>query len=48
MVLPFEFAIETWDNKFADIVVNCIGFYLGIMLRNKAQSDENITKHDGN
>jgi len=29
LILPFQFAIETIENKFADIVFNCIGFYLG-------------------
>jgi len=48
LVLPFEFAIETWDNKIGDIMVNCVAFYLGIMLRNKAQSGEDFVKRDDN
>tara|TARA_B100001113_G_C20860653_1_gene513827 strand:- start:358 stop:582 length:225 start_codon:yes stop_codon:yes gene_type:complete len=34
-VLPYEFAQETWDNKISDIVVNCLGFYLGLSLSNQ-------------
>ena len=33
LVLPYEFAIETWENKISDLVVNTIGFYLGLRLR---------------
>jgi len=29
LILPYEFANETWDNKISDIEVNCCGFYLG-------------------
>jgi len=37
LVLPFTFAIETWDNKIADLFVNCIGFYLGLRLKDKVE-----------
>jgi hypothetical protein len=33
LVLPFEFAVEEWSNKCADVVVNTVGFYLGSRLR---------------
>jgi len=33
LVLPYEFAIESWGNKVSDIVVNTLGFYLGLSLR---------------
>jgi|TARA_B110000263_G_C14855236_1_gene306069 hypothetical protein len=33
LVLPYEFAIESWENKISDIVVNSFGFYLGLSLR---------------
>ncbi|CAI8256271.1 MAG: Uncharacterised protein [Methanobacteriota archaeon] len=33
LILPYEFAIESWNNKISDILVNCIGFYLGVILR---------------
>ena len=33
LALPYEFAQETWDNKISDIVVNCLGFYLGVAIR---------------
>ena len=29
LILPYEFAAEIWANKFADVVFNCLGFYLG-------------------
>ena len=35
LVLPYEFAKETWDNKISDIIVNCMGFYFGMTLREK-------------
>jgi len=28
--LPFQFAVETFENKFFDIIFNALGFYLGI------------------
>lgn len=37
LVLPFDFAIESWINKFSDIVVNTLGFYLGLLMRNKVE-----------
>ena len=36
LVLPFEFVNETWDNKISDLVVNTVGFYLGLRLRNES------------
>ncbi len=36
LVLPYEFAIETWENKVSDITVNTFGFYLGLKLRNES------------
>ena len=33
LYLPYEFVKETWDNKISDLVVNTIGFALGIWLR---------------
>ncbi len=35
LVLPFEFAKEWIGNKLADIIVNILGFYLGIRLKGK-------------
>ena len=32
--LPNEFAVETLENKVSDIVVNTLGFYLGLKLKN--------------
>lgn len=29
LVLPYEFAKETWDNKISDVVVNIIAFWIG-------------------
>jgi hypothetical protein len=29
LVLPFEFAVETIDNKVGDVLVNCLGFAAG-------------------
>jgi len=34
LFLPFEFAVETLDNKCADIIVNCVGFSVGLWLKN--------------
>lgn len=31
--LPYEFAVETLENKVSDIVVNTFGFYLGVKLK---------------
>ena len=33
LYLPYDFAIETFDNKISDIVVNTIGFWIGLRLR---------------
>ncbi|MDA9714514.1 phosphatidylserine synthase [Euryarchaeota archaeon] len=33
LYLPYEFVKETWDNKISDLVVNTIGFLIGIRLR---------------
>ena len=33
LALPYEFSKETWDNKISDIMVNCLGFYLGASFR---------------
>ncbi len=33
LVLPFEFAVESWGNKISDIAVNTLGFYLGSSIR---------------
>ncbi len=33
MVLPYEFAKETYINKFTDLIVNAIGFYFGNRMR---------------
>jgi hypothetical protein len=33
LYLPYAFAVETWDNKLADVVVNIVGFALGVGLR---------------
>lgn len=33
LILPYEFAKESWDNKISDVIVNCCGFYFGVMLR---------------
>ena len=32
--LPYEFAVETLENKVSDIVVNTLGFYFGLKLKN--------------
>jgi len=29
LFLPFEFAIEDWDNKGMDLIVNTFGYYIG-------------------
>ena len=38
LFLPFEFVSETWDNKISDLVVNTIGFALGLRLRSNPLS----------
>ena len=35
LILPYEFAIESFDNKIMDIIVNYVGYYLGIKMYNK-------------
>ena len=37
LYLPFEFAKETWDNKLSDVVVNTVGFVIGLRLRSDPQ-----------
>lgn len=34
LILPYEFAVETLENKVSDIVVNTFGFYLGVKIKN--------------
>ncbi len=34
LFLPYDFAIESWENKISDIIVNILGFYFGSYLRN--------------
>ena len=29
LVLPYEFAKETWGNKISDVVVNIVAFWIG-------------------
>ena len=38
LLLPFEFVEETWDNKLSDLVVNTVGFALGMGLRYDPQT----------
>ena len=33
LYLPYEFAQETMDNKVSDVIVNVIGFGLGLRMR---------------
>ena len=33
LYLPYEFAQETLDNKVSDVIVNVIGFGLGLRIR---------------
>jgi len=35
LYLPYEFAIEETANKISDLIVNTIGFWLGIRFRQK-------------
>jgi glycopeptide antibiotics resistance protein len=39
LYLPYEFAIESNLNKVSDLIVNTIGFWIGIRLR---YSNENF------
>ena len=36
LVLPFEFAVETIDNKVGDVIVNTIAFSAGLKWRQAA------------
>ncbi|HAV28420.1 MAG TPA: hypothetical protein DCW83_14525 [Saprospirales bacterium] len=39
LVLPYGFAIESWINKVSDILVNTIGYYIGLLWKsNKDRS----------
>ena len=38
LYLPYEFAIESNINKISDLVVNTIGFWIGIRLRYSTDS----------
>jgi len=38
LVLPFEFAVETIDNKLGDVIVNTVAFYLGLKWRQSADN----------
>ena len=40
LVLPYDFAIESWINKASDILVNTIGYYFG--LRWKSNTDQSV------
>jgi glycopeptide antibiotics resistance protein len=35
LVLPYDFAKETWDNKISDLLVNTAGYVLGLHWRPK-------------
>ena len=39
LYLPYEFAIEETVNKISDLIVNTIGFWLGIKSRQKVIDD---------
>ena len=36
LVLPFEFAVETIDNKVGDVIVNTLAFSVGLKWRQTA------------
>ena len=38
LYIPYDFAIESTINKISDLIVNTIGFWIGIRLRH---SNEN-------
>ncbi len=40
LVLPYDFAMESWINKVSDVIVNTIGFYFGLIwkIRSKKKS----------
>ena len=35
LYIPYEFATEEVENKISDLIVNTIGFWLGIKIREK-------------
>ena len=40
LVLPYDFAIESWVNKVSDIIVNAIGYYFGLLW--KSNTDQTV------
>jgi len=38
LYLPYDFAIESKINKISDLIVNTIGFLVGVRLRNSSSS----------
>jgi len=36
LVLPFDFAIETIQNKIGDIIINILGYRLGLLFNKKS------------
>lgn len=38
LYLPYDFAIESNINKISDLIVNTIGFWIGIRLRYSTDS----------
>jgi len=38
LYLPYDFAIESNINKISDLIVNTIGFWVGVRLRNSSSS----------
>ena len=38
LYLPYDFAIESHINKISDLIVNTIGFWMGIRLRYSTDS----------
>ena len=38
LYLPYDFAIESNINKISDLIVNTIGFWIGIRLRYSTES----------
>ena len=38
LYLPYDFAIESNINKISDLIVNTIGFWMGIRLRYSTDS----------
>ena len=35
LYIPYEFATEEVENKISDLIVNTVGFWLGIKIREK-------------